>query len=207
MISKLKGLVDEIGDTWVILDVQGVGYHLSCSRSTLSNLPPLSDATTLWVETIFKAEQLSLYGFISPEEKAAFTLLSTVQGVGSRVALSLLSALTPAKIVQAITLEDHAALTRADGVGPKLAQRITRELKGKEAGFLKGMTLPGNAPSLIFGDAETDVIKDSVSALLNLGYRRAEIMIAITKVRSETGSDMTLDRLIPAALQFLGRKF
>lgn len=207
MISKLKGLVDEIGDTWVIIDVQGVGYHLSCSRSTLSNLPPLSEATTLWVETIFKAEQLSLYGFISPEEKAAFTLLSTVQGVGSRVALSLLSAVTPAEIVRAITLEDHAALTPADGVGPKLAQRITRELKGKEAGFLKGITSPGNEIPLIVGNAEDDVVKDAVSALLNLGYRRPEIMIAIAKVQSETGSDITLDRLIPAALQFLGRKF
>ena len=131
MIAHLSGRVFEIVEDSVIVDVGGVGYLLFCSARTLANLPAVGEATALHVETQFKAESLTLYGFEGTTERSWFRLLQTVQGVGARVALAILSALTPEQLAQAIMARDKAAFTQASGVGPRLAQRLISELQNK----------------------------------------------------------------------------
>ncbi|MBT5654293.1 MAG: Holliday junction branch migration protein RuvA, partial [Alphaproteobacteria bacterium] len=135
MIAKLKGLIDTRLEDSIIIDVQGVGYQLFCSNQTLSQLPEVGEACEVQVETIMRAEQLTLFGFATPEEKGWFKLLTTVQGVGARVGLALLSALSANDLTNALLAEDKAMITRADGVGPKLAGRIVTELKDKVPQF------------------------------------------------------------------------
>src|SRR5579863_5676597 len=131
MIAKLTGVIDTVGDTYLILDVSGVGYFVSCSSRTLASIGAKGERVVLFIETIMRAESLHLYGFGSKEVQDCFRLITTVQGVGMRMGLSLLSALSPVDIYQAIATQDKTTLTRADGVGPKLASRILTELKDK----------------------------------------------------------------------------
>lgn len=193
MIAKLKGRVDTLKESFLILDVQGVGYLVHASRETLSQLQA-GDITTLWIETVMKAEQLVLYGFATELEKSCFNLLITVQGVGGRMALSLLSIGNIPRVLQAIGAQDATFLTQADGVGPKLANRIVQELKGKvhKLGIVDGGSSLSEAP----------VQQEALSALLNLGYRRTEALQALEAIEKETPGE-SLESLIGRALKTL----
>ncbi|MGI9499072.1 MAG: Holliday junction branch migration protein RuvA [Geminicoccaceae bacterium] len=199
MIAHLSGRVLEIGEESVIVDVGGVGYLVFCSARTLANLPPAGDPVALQVETQFRAESLTLYGFQTSAERSWFRLLQTVQGVGARVALALLSALTPDQLAQAIMARDKAAFTQASGVGPRLAQRLVSELQSK-AGDLPttvAVSIPSSATTA-GGSAE-----DAVSALVNLGYGRSEAHGAVAKAAASLDEGDDVEALIRAGLKEL----
>ena len=200
MIAHLAGRVFEISDESVIVDVGGVGYLVFCSSRTLADLPAIGEATALQVETQFRAESLTLYGFRTSAERSWFRLLQTVQGVGARVALALLSALTPDQLAQAIMAKDKAAFTQASGVGPRLAQRLVSELQSKvgELPSAPAVTLPSPATAAGGGVAE-----DAVSALVNLGYGRSEAHGAVAKAAAGLGESGDVEALIRAGLQEL----
>jgi len=199
MIAHLRGQVFEIGEDSVIVDVNGVGYILFCSARTLGHLPSAGEATALHVETQFKAESLTLYGFESASERSWFRLLQTVQGVGARVALALLSALPPEQLAQAIMAKDKSAFTQASGVGPRLAQRLVSELQSKvgELPTTSVVSLPNASPS---GGGSSE---DAISALVNLGYGRSEAHVAIAKVSNDLGETGDVEALIRAGLKEL----
>ncbi len=200
MIAYLDGKVFEIAEDSVIIDVGGVGYLAFCSARTLANLPKAGDPVALQIETQFKAESLTLYGFQSAAERSWFRLLQTVQGVGARVALALLSALTPEQLAQAIMAHDKAAFTQASGVGPRLAQRLVSELQNKvgELPATPAITLPRSATAGGGGGVE-----DAVSALVNLGYGRSEAHGAVAKAAARLGDDGHVENLIRAGLKEL----
>jgi Holliday junction DNA helicase RuvA len=203
MISKLKGLIDGFGDDFVEIDVNGVVYAAFCSSRTLAALPRLGEPATVFVEMVVREELIRLYGFATLAEKAWFTLLMTVQGVGARLALAILSALTTAELASAIALGDRAMVGRANGVGPKLATRLVTELKGKvpdlgpvDAGVL------GLQAALGEGVAGGN-IADAVSALSNLGYSTAQASAAIARVVAKEGEGTATEKLIRLGLREL----
>lgn len=203
MIGKLKGLIDGFGDDYVHVDVGGVVYEAFCSSKTMSALPQVGHAAVVHVEMIVREDMIRLYGFATPEEKAWFNTLMTVQGVGARVALSVLSALTPGELQSAIALQDKAMVGRANGVGPKLAVRLITELKGKvptgigiDAGTL------GLQAAIGEGMARSNVA-DAVSALSNLGYSSAQASAAVARVVSREGEGTATEKLIRLGLREL----
>ncbi len=203
MIGKLKGLVDGFGEDFVHLDVGGVVYEAFCSSKTLSALPRVGEAAVVHIEMIVREDMIRLYGFATPEEKAWFTTLLTVQGVGARVALSILSTLAVGELASAIALQDKAMVGRASGVGPKLAVRLVTELKGKvptgigiDAGTLGLQTALGE------GTARSNVA-DAVSALANLGYSPAQASAAVARVVSREGDATATATLIRMGLREL----
>ena len=203
MIGKLKGLVDSFGDDHVLIDCGGVCYEAFCSGRTLQALPRVGEATVVFIETIVREDLIRLYGFATETEKAWFNLLSTVQGVGARVALSILSVLSPSELSSAIALQDKAMIGRANGVGPKLALRLVTELKGKvptgvgiDAGTL------GLQAALGEGVAPT-AVTDAVSALTNLGYSSTQASAALARIVARDGDDIPTERLIRLGLREL----
>ncbi len=201
MIAKLSGLVDVIERDRAIIDVNGVGYLVRASSRTLSALTTGGQAALL-VETSVREDAIDLYGFATASERDWFRLLTTVQGVGAKVALSLLSALPPGDLARAIAGGDHSMLTRAEGVGPKLANRLASELKDKVGGLGAALQLPA---AITAAGPGADMAEDAVSALVNLGYRRFEALGAIEKARGRLGANARIETLIPAALKELGR--
>lgn len=203
MIGRLKGLVEAYGDDHVLIDVQGVCYEAFCSSRTLQSLPRVGEATVVHIEMIVREDMIRLYGFADEGEKAWFRILTGVQGVGARVALALLSALSPAELSSAIALQDKAMVGRANGVGPKLAQRIVTELKGKVpelAGLDAGVL--GLQSALGEGLAAGNVA-DAVSALSNLGYSSAQASGAVARVVAKEGDDIATEKLIRLGLKEL----
>ena len=201
MIAKLKGVVDTVDADSAIVDVGGVGYLVSASARTLRELAA-GDEVTVLVETIVREDAIALYGFLETAERNWFRILTTVQGVGARVALSILSTLSPDEIARAIAAQDRATLSRPAGVGPKLAARLATELKDKAAAF--GVAPPGKgveAPAMPAGS----INEDAVSALVNLGYKRVEAFGAVARVTQRLGADARLDAVIRAGLQELAR--
>ena len=203
MIGKLKGLIDGFGDDFIHIDVGGVVYEAFCSTKTMAALPQVGHAAVLHVEMIVREDMIRLYGFSNEAEKAWFTTLMTVQGVGARVALSLLSTLTASELASAIALQDKAMVGRANGVGPKLALRIVTELKGKvptgigiDAGTL------GLQAALGEGTARSNV-SDAVSALSNLGYSSAQASAAVARVIGREGEKAETAVLIRLGLREL----
>lgn len=203
MIGKLKGLVDTIGDDYALIDVGGVCYQVFCSAKTLQFLPRVGEATVIFIETVVREDMIRLYGFASETEKAWFLLLTTVQGVGTRVALAILSTLTPSEVASAIALQDKAMVGRAPGVGPKLAVRILTELKGKvpDIGGVDAGVL-GLQAALGGGVARSNV-SDAVSALTNLGYSSAQASAALARVVGKEGEDTPTEKLIRLGLREL----
>jgi Holliday junction DNA helicase RuvA len=199
MIAKLTGLVDSIARDHAIIDVNGVGYLVRCSSRTLSALPQSGGAASLSVETLVREDAIDLYGFGTTRERDWFRLLTTVQGVGAKVALSILSTLSADELSQAIMAQDKAMVSRADGVGPKLANRIVSELKDKVA---SGSFAPVATIAAVPGIPD-DALADAVSALVNLGYRRAEAVGAIDKAARKLGPNARVEALIPAGLKEL----
>ena len=205
MIGKLKGLVDSFGDDWVLIDCGGVCYEVHCSTRTLQALPRVGEATVVFIETILREDLIRLFGFASEAEKSWFLLLTTVQGVGARVALAILSVLSPAELSSAIALQDKAMVGRANGVGPKLAVRIVTELKGKvpAIGGIDAGTL-GLQTALGEGVARSNVA-DAVSALTNLGYSSAQASAALARVVAIEGEDTATEKLIRLGLRELSQ--
>jgi len=204
MIARLRGVLDAIAEDSAIVDVGGVGYLVFASARTLRNLPAVGQSLSLHIETQVREDAISLYGFSEEAERDWFRILLTVQGVGARVALSLLSTLAPDQLATAIVSQDRVALTRASGVGPKLAARLLTELKDRAAqwGAVPRTTVAAAGAA---APAPGSVNEDAVSALVNLGYRRAEAYGAIAKVAGRLGADARLDALIRGGLQELAR--
>jgi len=203
MIAKLKGVVDAVDTDSAIVDVGGVGYLVSASAKTLRDLVVGQPATVL-VETIVREDAIALYGFLETAERDWFRILTTVQGVGARVALSILSTLAPDEIARAIAAQDRATLSRPAGVGPKLAARLATELKDKAAAF--GIAAPAPGASASTSPVSTGSLnEDAVSALVNLGYRRVDAFGAVVRVSQRLGAEAKLDAVIRAGLQELAR--
>lgn len=206
MIAKLTGRLDSTGEDWAIVDCAGVGYLVQCATRTLARLPAVGGQVSLVVETLMREDSLRLIGFASAAERDWFRLLTQVQGVGARIALAILSALEVDELVRAIAAQDKALLTRADGVGPKLAQRIATELKDKAAGLMLGHA--AKTPASAAGtklDPAVGVAADAVSALVNLGYGRAEAFGAVASASQVVGAKARLEDLIRAGLRELAK--
>ncbi|CAA7625625.1 Holliday junction branch migration protein RuvA [Magnetospirillum sp. UT-4] len=206
MIAKLKGLIDTLGDDFAVVDVNGVGYLVFCSGRTLGRLQP-GAAAALHVETHVREDHIHLYGFLEAGERDWFNLLTTVQGVGAKVALAILTVATPDQLLQTIAAQDKAILTRASGVGPKLAVRILTELKDKAGRMALGAFAPASGPVAAAGAPVPagGALEDVVSALVNLGYRRLEAFEAAGVASRELGEGADVGALIRQALKVLGK--
>lgn len=205
MIGKLKGLVDSYGDDHVILDVQGVGYLVHCSARTMQALPPVGEAATLFIEMLVREDMIRLYGFVSQAEKSWFLLLQNVQGVGSKVALNVLSTLSPSELANAVALGDKVMVARANGVGPKVAARIVAELKDKAPGFASVDPGVAGLVAQIEDRQAPRPVADAVSALVNLGYAPIQASAAIAGAVREAGEDADTARLIRLGLKELAK--
>lgn len=199
MIARLKGLVDSVAAEGCVVDVGGVGYLVFCSRRTAGQLIP-GEAVALHVETQVREDHIHLFGFAEKAERDWFRLLTTVQGVGGRVALAILSVLDPDALATAIAAQDKVAVTRADGVGPKLAARIVSELKDKAGTIGIGAPVAAEKGAAPAGGGAS---ADAVSALVNLGYGRSEAFAAVAAASRSLGGEATVGALIPAALKEL----
>ena len=198
MIAQLTGAVSGLEEGRCVIDVGGVGYLVHASTRTLASLPTPPAAARVLVETQVREDAITLYGFADPAERDWFRLLTTVQGVGAKVALGLLSALSPRDLVGAIASGDRASLTRAPGVGAKLASRLLLELASKAGAMPTGVSLPGAPPP-------QGVEADALSALANLGYRRMEAHPVVARVRERLGEDARLDAVLRDSLKELAR--
>jgi holliday junction DNA helicase RuvA len=204
MIAKLSGTLDSIGPDGAVIDVGGVGYLVFCSMRTLGLLPPSGGAVRLFVETHVREDHIHLYGFIDAAERDWFRLLTTVQGVGARLALAVLSAIAPEALTLAIAAQDKAVLARADGVGSRLAARIVNELRDKVGAV--GPAAPAQAASSGGVPAGiTGAVAEAVSALENLNIGRAEAYGAVTSAARRLGDGAAVEALITAGLQELGQ--
>lgn len=200
MIARLKGILDAIGEADVIIDVNGVGYFVMCSARTLRSLPNKGEAVTLEIETHVREDHIHLFGFGDASERDWFKLLQTVQGVGARVALGIQSALSASEIGNSIAAQDHAPLTQANGVGPKLAKRIVTELKDKAPAPNLGAALAASVPA----ESQTAGMQaDAVSALMNLGYGRTEAFGAVASVMQQSPEGASVESLITSGLKEL----
>lgn len=212
MIARLRGTVDDLGDDWALVDVGGVGYLVFCSAKTLSRLF-VGEAARLDIETHVREDHIHLYGFYDARERDWFKVLTTVQGVGAKVALGILSALSGDELTRAVAASDKAALTRAPGVGPKLATRIVGELKDKVAQMALGMN--GGVNGSANGEASSargarpmgddDGVRDATSALVNLGYGPSEALAAVTRGAAKLGEGPSVEALIRQGLSELSR--
>jgi len=188
-----------------VIDVNGVGYLIFCSNRTLGVLAGVTGAVSVFVETHVREDHIHLYGFADEGEREGFKLLTTVQGVGAKVALGILSSLTVDALAQAVAAGDKAAVAQAQGVGPKLATRIVAELKDKVGGIALGRAvLAAGAPIAAPAEGENAAAADAVSALVNLGYGRTEAFGAVARSVQRLGSDAALDSLIRDGLGELG---
>jgi len=197
MIARLTGLLDQAGSDSAVIDVGGVGYLVFCSARSLGRMPAKGAPVSLLIETHVREDHIHLYGFAEPAERDWFRLLTTVQGVGAKLALALLGVLSPDDLMRAIAAADKASLARAPGVGQKLAQRIATELKDK----VRAVALGPAAAELPQRGSEAD----AVSALVNLGYRRAEAFDAVIEAARQLGASAPVDALIRAGLKELSQ--
>ncbi|SFP90994.1 Holliday junction branch migration protein RuvA [Sphingomonas rubra] len=198
MIAHLKGRLESTGLDHAVIDVGGVGYLVGCSSRTLAAIGPVGEAATLFTEMLVAEDFIRLVGFSSASERDWFRLLTGVQGVGARVALAILSALEPAELARAVGAQDKAMVARANGVGPKLAERIVRELKDKVGAVPVG-------PAALGQVLPVGASADAVSALLNLGFRPAEATTAVAAAEEELGDGASLDALVRLALRKAAR--
>ena len=206
MIGKLKGVIDSYGEDYVIVDVHGVGYQVHCSARTLQALPAPGEPASLSIETHVREDQIRLFGFASDLEREWFRLLQTVQGVGAKVALAVLSTLRPSELANAIALRDKAAISRTPGVGAKVAERIVTELKDKTPAFTD--LDPGFGAAV--GATWTRIARrgrsrDAVSALVNLGYGQPQAAAAIAAAARDAGEGADTAKLIRLGLKELSK--
>ncbi len=205
MIGKLTGTIDSVGEEFVILDVHGVGYLVHCSARTLRELPAVGEAVVLAIETYVREDQIRLFGFLADIEREWFRLLQTVQGVGAKMALSVLGTLKHNELASAIAMRDKAMIARAPGVGPKVAERICNELRDKTPEF----SAVDRALVRLIGAVEEKsaprTVADAVSALVNLGYGQPQAMAAIAAAVREAGEGADTARLIRLGLKELSK--
>jgi Holliday junction DNA helicase RuvA len=206
LIAKLHGKVDSTGTDWVILDVGGVGYLVFCSQTTMRALPSEGTFATLLIDTHVREDHIHLYGFAEDAERRWFKALQDVQGVGAKVALSLLGTATPGVLAQAIAAQDAGPLQRASGVGPKLAKRILVEMKDRAPSLAMDTgraTLQPSAPAP--QNAEDAAVSDAVSALVNLGYTRSDAFTAVANAARARDGKATVAELIRGGLAQLSK--
>jgi Holliday junction DNA helicase RuvA len=202
MIGKLKGRIESTGPDWVMVDVGGVCYFVSCSSNTLRVLPGLGEAAEVFTDMLVSQDNIRLVGFATVLEKEWFKLLQSVQGVGARVALAILSVLSAGELASAIALQDKAMIGRANGVGKKLAERIVLELKDKAPAYTAadiGLT----AVAAELAAPKPTAVTDAVSALVNLGYGQSQAAMAVSAALRKGGDDQPTEKLIRAALKGL----
>jgi holliday junction DNA helicase RuvA len=208
MIGKLRGKVDAVGESHLILDVNGVGYEVQASSRTLRNLKA-GDETSLTIDTHVREDAIRLYGFTSEVERSWFRTLQSVQGVGSKVALSALGTLSPQDLANAIALQNWAVVEQTPGVGKKLAQRIVAELKDKAPALsVAGLNVPaGSAPSGAAGASApaNNAAAEAISALTNLGYQPLQASAAVAVAMKELGNDADTAKLIRRGLRELAK--
>ena len=205
MIGKLKGVVDSYGEDNIILDVNGVGYLVHCSARTLQALPAAGEAATLSIETHVREDQTKLFGFASDAEREWFRLLQTVQGVGAKVALSVLGTLRPAELATAIATRDKAMVARTPGVGPKVAERIVTELKDKTPAFTDIDPAVVHLAGALDEKRAPKPVADAVSALVNLGYGQPQAAAAIAAAARNAGDGADTATLIRQGLKELAK--
>jgi len=196
VIAHLKGRLESTGVDHAVIDVGGVGYLVGASARTLAAIGPVGEGVMLHTEMLVGEDFIRLVGFARADERDWFRLLTAVQGVGARVALAILSALETGELSRAIAAQDKAMVARANGVGPKLAERIVRELKDKVGGLAIGPAAAGGSPAPAAGAAA-----DAVSALLNLGFKPADAQAAVAAAEEELGVAAKLDALVRLALR------
>ncbi len=201
MIARLKGIVEDIGDDWVVVDVNGVGYLVFASGRTLGRLA-VGEATVVYIETHVREDHIHLYGFADTLERDWFKLLTTVQGVGAKVGLAIQSVLSNDEVSRAILSGDKAAITRAPGVGPKLAARIISELKDKVGTITLGQALKTEVAPTATASAggAQGAVSDAVSALVNLGYSPSQALGVVSEAAGEFGDGADVGVLIKAGL-------
>ena len=205
MIGKLKGIIDSYGEDFIVLDVNGVGYLVQCSARTLQELPGVGQPTTLSIETYVREDQIRLFGFRTDVEREWFRLLQTVQGVGAKVALSVLGTLKPADLASAIAMRDRAMVARTSGVGPKVAERIVTELKDKAPAFADLDPAVIRLSGAIEDRRAPQPIVDAVSALVNLGYGQPQAAAAIAAASRSAGEKAETAQLIRLGLKELSK--
>ena len=198
MISKLKGKIDNIDKNFLVLDVNGVGYKIYCSSNTLKNYNSISSEVTIETELIVKEDSLTLYGFIDTLERDWFNLLQSVQGVGAKASLALLSSLDSSQLSHAISSDDKSMITRAEGVGSKLAGRILNELKEKVINMPLYSFLNEDKLNINYNKK---IVDDATSALKNLGFSYNESYKVVIKIISDSSKKLTLEDLISLALK------
>jgi Holliday junction DNA helicase RuvA len=205
MIGRLKGLIAEIGEDEVLIDVLGVGYVVTCGSKTLARFPPLGDEVVLHVETRWTQDGgPRLYGFVARDDRRAFTTLLSVQGVGPKAALAVLDVLSTAELAQAVARDDKAAVGRAQGVGPKLALRIVTELKDKVLVDI-GSFAARTGPAAPVAPPAPSVSGEAVAALMGLGIAEPAARRAVEHAIGVSGEDPALPTVIRAALKEIGR--
>jgi Holliday junction DNA helicase RuvA len=205
MIGKLKGIIDSYGEDTLILDVNGVGYEVHCSARTLHTLPAAGEAATLSIETHVREDMIKLYGFGSDAERGWFRLLQTVQGVGAKVALSVLGTLKPSELATAVAMRDKAMVARTPGVGPKVAERIVTELKDKAPAFAEIDPAVVHLAGAVDEKRAPKPVADAVSALVNLGYGQPQAAAAIAAASRAAGEGADTATLIRQGLKELAR--
>lgn len=205
MIGKLRGIIDSFGDDYVILDVQGVGYHVQCPARTLEALPGKGEAATLHIETYVREDQIRLFGFFKEVEREWFRLLMTVQGVGAKVALAILGTMGAGELASAIALKDKAKITRAPGVGAKVAERILTELKSKAPAFSDVDTGTIALAEAIDEGTAQGPSSDAISALVNLGYGQPQAASAVARANQKAGESASAETLIRLGLKELAQ--
>ena len=223
MIASLNGILTSIGKSEIVLEVNGVGYFLNVPSKLIASLDEIGSKLTLFTDLQIKDDKIVMYGFASSKDQNIFKLLQTVQGVGPKAALSILSTLNVDEIILAITSGDKAMISRADGIGPKVAGRITTELDEKVVNFnnvLSNNFVDKNLPDLIQAKTNLNknndipnlsiVVEDIISALVNLGYSRSEVFPVVMKIKNDsslnTNKNFTLSEIIPIALKELSGK-
>ncbi len=204
MIGKLKGTIEEIGEDYALVDVHGVCYVAYCSSRTLARLGDVGEACVLFIETYVREDQLKLFGFLTVLEREWFILLQSVQGVGAKVALAVLSTLTTSELANAIALQDKTVISRAPGVGPKVAMRMVLELKNKAPAFAGEALNMGLKQEIGEGVAAAPV-SDAVSALTNLGYSRDQAANAVAAAMKTAGEGADSAKLIRLGLRELSK--
>ncbi|MEP3049146.1 MAG: Holliday junction branch migration protein RuvA [Roseibium sp.] len=203
MIGKLKGTIDSYGEDHVILDVHGVGYQVHCPSRILQGLPRAGEAAVLFIETIVREDMIRLYGFGQEAEREWFRILMTVQGVGAKVALGILGILKANEVANAIALGDKATITRAPGVGKRVAERITSELKDKAPGLASIDQETIAVAQNVADNVASRPVAEAVSALSNLGYAQAQASAAVAKAMQSADEDATTETLIRLGLKEL----
>jgi len=205
MIGKLKGIIDSYGEDFIVVDVNGVGYLVHCSMRTLQALPAAGQQVTLAIETHVREDQIRLFGFLADVEREWFRLLQTVQGVGTRVALAVLSTLTPGDLASAIALRDKATVARTPGVGPKVAERIVTELKDKAPAYSDVDPAVIRLSAAVEDKRAPQPIADAVSALVNLGYAQPQAAAAVAAATRNAGEKAETAILIRLGLKELAK--